>query len=95
MLIMLATVSSHWLPPSALSRERSRHHDGENYLSNSLMRSERDVDHCGPDDPVPPNRVNTSVQVWSYVLAIFTKLKLLISAVLMILIVVPVDTDHC
>jgi len=28
-----------------------------------LRRSERDIDHCGPDDPIPPNRVNTSVQV--------------------------------
>ena len=62
-LLILATVSSHWLPPSALSRERSTSHDGENYMSNFLMRSERDVDHCGPDDPIPPNRVNTSVQV--------------------------------
>ena len=28
-----------------------------------LRRVERDIDHCGPDDPIPPNRVNTSVQV--------------------------------
>ena len=63
---LLILVSSHWLPPSALSRQGRTSHREENDMRSNLgvlRRSERDIDHCGPDDPVPPNRVNTSVQV--------------------------------
>ena len=64
-MLILTPVSSHWLPPSAFSKERSPSPQGTfgEDKSNLLKRSERDIDHCGPDDPVPPNRVNTSEQV--------------------------------
>ena len=69
--LLLTTVSSHWLPPSAFSKERSVS-GGEENVSNLgvLRRVERDIDHCGPDDPIPPNRVNTSVQVQISVLVL-------------------------
>ena len=64
-MLILTAVSSHWLPPSAVSKERSASPQGAfgEDKSNLLKRKERDIDHCGPDDPVPPNRVNTSEQV--------------------------------
>ena len=43
-----------------------------------LRRVERDIDHCGPDDPIPPNRVNTSVQVHISVLVLFIKLVFMV-----------------
>ena len=64
-LILVAKVSSHWLPPSAVSKEKSTSsHDlfGDT-ASDFLTRNVRDIDHCGPDDPIPPNRVNTTEQV--------------------------------
>ena len=63
-LILVTKVSSHWLPPSAFSKGKSTSHDlfGDT-PSDFLARNVRDIDHCGPDDPIPPNRVNTTEQV--------------------------------